>query len=173
MQYTPREPDPIANLLEPLVHGMGMSLVELSVSRTKSAKSKGSGKKDSAKKGEMKESSRVQIRLVVYKPGVIGIDDCSRLHHAILPRLELAFPKNELYVEVSSPGIARLIKDGSEFSHYIGRGIRCYHIEVSDWICGILQSANTGGIVLKTQEGMTELTYSSIGKAKLDYSQED
>ena len=169
MQFTPREPDPIFNLLEPLVRGMGMSLVELSISRTKPAKSKRAEKKEPA----VKESSRVQVRLVVYKPGVIGINDCSRIHNAILPRLELAFPNNELYVEVSSPGITRLIKDGSEFKHYMGRGIRCYCIEQSDWICGILESADTQGITLRTPEGIIELSYASIGKAKLDYSQED
>ena len=170
MHCTPRESDQWYDLLEPLVRGMGMDLIELTVSRIKPSEK---GKKNHRAAGDTKAASRAQIRLVVYKRGIIGINDCSRIHHAILPRLELALPNTELFVEVSSPGISRLIKDGSEFAYYIGSGVRCYRIEASDWVRGILTSATAEGIQLKTLEGMLELPFSSIGKAKLDTIQED
>jgi ribosome maturation factor RimP len=109
---------------------------------------------------------------VVYKGGAVGVDDCSRAHHAILPRLELAFPGEDLYVEVSSPGIDRLIKDGAEFAHYLGRGIRCYRTDISDWTSGILWAADTEGVTLKGKDGMTALSFNIIAKAKLDHSVE-
>jgi ribosome maturation factor RimP len=128
-----------------------MSLVELSLSRHKGS---------------------VQVRAVAYKQGNMGVDDCSRLHHALLPRLELAFPGQDLYVEVSSPGIERLIKDGAEFAHYTGRGVRCFRTDISDWSSGILQSSDEKGLVLKEKKGTVTLSYEVIAKAKLDYSQE-
>jgi ribosome maturation factor RimP len=151
MRFTPREPDPLFDSLDPVVRGLGMALVELSLSRHKGS---------------------VQVRVVAYKKGNMGVDDCSRLHRALLPRLELAFPGQDLYVEVSSPGIERLIKDGAEFAHYTGRGIRCFRTDISDWSSGILQSSDERGLVLKGKTGTISLDYGIIAKAKLDYSQE-
>jgi ribosome maturation factor RimP len=137
--------------LEPVIRGLGLNLVELTVSRHRGS---------------------VQIRAVVYKQGPLGVDDCSRAHHALLPRLELAFPGQDIYVEVSSPGIDRLIKDGAEFVHYVGRGVRCYCTDISDWLAGILESADEGGIVLRGKEGVMKISYEVIAKAKLDPSRE-
>jgi ribosome maturation factor RimP len=151
MRYSPREADPLFDSLEPVIRGLGMVPVELNLFR---------GRK------------RVQIRIVVYKAGIVGVDDCSRVHRAVLPRLELAFPGEDLYVEVSSPGTDRIIRDGSELHHYIGRGLACYRRDISDWTGGILQAADSLGIVLKRGNEMIELPYTVIAKAKLDHSQE-
>ncbi|MDR1239791.1 MAG: ribosome assembly cofactor RimP [Treponema sp.] len=142
---------PLYDLLEPVTRGLGLDLVELTVSRHKRA---------------------VQVRAVVYKNGPLGVDDCSRAHHALLPRLELAFSDQDLYVEVSSPGIDRLIKDGVEFAFYLGRGVRCYRTDISDWSAGILESAGEEGIVLRGKEGDIPVKYEIIAKAKLDSSLE-
>jgi ribosome maturation factor RimP len=125
-----------------------MALVELVVSRHRST----------------------QVRVVVYKPGIIGIDDCSKVHHAILPRLELAFPGEDLFVEVSSPGIDRVIKDGAEFPLWLGRGISCYLTDRSEWAGGLLRRAGEKGIELEGKAGLLELDFSLIAKARLDHS---
>ena len=151
MRFTSKEADPLFDSAKMVVQGLGMSLVDLSVSRHKAS---------------------VQVRAVVYKPGIIGVDDCSKVHHALMPRLELAFSGQNLYVEVSSPGIDRTIKDGSELRHYIGRGIRCFRTDISDWTGGVLRSADETGLVLKGKDGMILLRYEIIAKATLDYSQE-
>ncbi|QQO08192.1 ribosome assembly cofactor RimP [Breznakiella homolactica] len=151
MQYTPKGSDPVFDSLEPVVKGLGMSLVDCSVSRQKGS---------------------IHIRLIVYKNTAIGVDDCSRVHHSVTPRLELAFPGQDLYIEVSSPGIDRVIKDASEFQYYIGRGIKCYRTDISDWSAGILISADTTHLILKRGDGEVKLNYDIIAKAKLDYSQE-
>jgi ribosome maturation factor RimP len=102
----------------------------------------------------------------------MGVEDCSRLHHALLPRLELAFPGEDLYVEVSSPGINRLIKDGSEFVHYLGRGVSCYRTDISAWTGGILAAADENGVTLESREGSLRVELEKIAKAKLDYTME-
>jgi ribosome maturation factor RimP len=110
----------------------------------------------------------VQIRAVVYNGGDISLADCSAFHRAALPRLELAFPGQDLYVEVSSPGIDRLIKDGGEFRHYTGRHIRCYRTDISDWFSGLLVSSDEKGIVLAREGEECPLSYEIIVKARLD-----
>ena len=166
MKYTPR----VANSrdieaqayhsLEPVARGLGMALLELTVFRSK---------------GRGGSPGSVQVKVTAYKNGTMGVEDCSRLHRAILPRLELAFPGTDLYLEVSSPGIGRLIKDGNELVHFIGRGIKCYRTETpgggadgSGWIGGILRGADEKGFILETQDGKILLPYEGVAKAKLD-----
>ncbi|MDR1148790.1 MAG: ribosome assembly cofactor RimP [Spirochaetaceae bacterium] len=146
MRYTPKTEDQLFDSVEAVVKGFDMSLVELSVSRHKGG---------------------VQVRAIIYKNGTVGIDDCARVHRAMLPRLELAFSRQELYIEVSSPGIERKIKDGSEFIHYIGRQLTCYRTDISDWTSGILMSAGDTHIVIKGKNEMINLPYGVIAKAKL------
>jgi ribosome maturation factor RimP len=139
--------------MEGILRGLGLELIELTVFR---------------RRGRKGSPGTALVRAVVYKPGVIGLDDCSRAHRAILPRLELAFPDGELQLEVSSPGIDRLIKDGVEFARYRGRRVRCYRTDIAGWSAGIVEAADTGGIVLKGTEGTMRLDYDIIAKAKLD-----
>ena len=152
MRYTAKDAEnqEIISVREPLeavLKGLGFSLVELAVSRHRGS---------------------VQVRAVIYNGASIGTDDCSKAHRAITPRLELAFGGQDIYLEVSSPGIDRLIKDGAEFTHYAGRGVRCYRTDISDWTAGILESADEKGIVLKTKEGAVRLEFDIIAKARLD-----
>ena len=145
----------IRNALQPVLKGLGFSLIELSVSRHRGS---------------------VQIRAVIYNPGCregaaslpIGTDDCSKVHRAIMPRLELEFAGTDIYLEVSSPGIDRLIKDESEFAYYLGRKVRCYRTDITEWTAGILESADEKGINIKTNDGnITRLEFDIIAKARL------
>ncbi|MDR1971902.1 MAG: ribosome assembly cofactor RimP [Treponema sp.] len=147
MHYSPPQPDPLFEALEPAARGLKLSLVEITVSRHRGS---------------------TQVRLVVYKDGDVGLEDCSAFHRSALPRLELAFPGQDLYVEVSSPGIDRLIKDGSEFRHYTGRPVRCYRVDTSDWFSGVLLSSSAEGIELEAGGTKVHLPYEIIAKARLD-----
>ncbi len=151
MQFSPKRDDPIFDSLEPVVRGLGLSLVELTVSRHRGA---------------------VQVRLTVNKAGIVGVSDCSKVHRAVVPRLDLAFPDQEMSVEVASPGIDRVLKDASEFLMYRGRGVRCYRTDLSDWVAGIVVEADERRLVLRGSGGIVELPYDIIAKARLDYSQE-
>jgi ribosome maturation factor RimP len=151
MRYTAKdaETQEIASLqaqMEEILKGLGLRLVELVVSRHRGS---------------------AQVRVVIYNGTSTGTDDCSKAHRAITPRLELAFPGSDIYLEVSSPGTNRLIKNGVEFTHYLGRGVRCYRTDISDWTAGILETADEKGIVLRTKEGTLRLEFDIIAKAKL------
>ncbi|MDR1058029.1 MAG: ribosome assembly cofactor RimP [Treponema sp.] len=151
MRYTPRDGNEregaLYNTLEPVVKGLGMSLVELSLSRYRGA---------------------YQVRITVAGKGSLGTDDCSRLHRALLPRLELALPGQELYLEVSSPGIDRRVKDASEFAFFIGRGAACYRTDISGWTRGVIRAADEKTLTLENRDGVILLPYENIGKARLD-----
>jgi ribosome maturation factor RimP len=156
MQYTGKDAEngeisAVREPLETVVKGLGFCLVELTVSRHRGS---------------------VQIRAVIYSGNSIGTDDCSKVHRAVMPRLELAFEGQDIYLEVSSPGIDRLIKNGAEFANYTGRGVRCYRTDISDWTAGILESAGEEGIIIKTKEGSVRIEFDIIAKARLDPSQE-
>ena len=140
--------DELIESLEPLIRGTGMALIELSVFQ--------------GKRG-------VQVRAVVMSTerADTGVEDCARAHRLIVPRLELAFPGKDINLEVSSPGIDRLIKDGGEFAHYIGRELKCYLTSISDWTTGILRAADEDKIVLEVGGAETILSYEVIAKARL------
>ena len=171
MKYTPQvKTDDLYNSIEPVAQGLGMVILELSIFR---------------QKGRGGKPGSVQIKVTVYKNGNIGVDDCSRFHKAVLPRLELTFHGSDVYLEVSSPGINRLIKDGNEMVHFINREIKCYCADIeaqlnaeklrkadgaydSGWIRGILKAADEKGIILETENEKIVLPYEKIAKAKLE-----
>jgi ribosome maturation factor RimP len=163
MIYKAKEKDPaaekIALALEPVVSGLGFSILELSVSRHRGS---------------------AQIRIVI-TPGnpaltpesgrnglSIGTGELGKVHRAVLPRLEAAMDGADFSVECSSPGINRTIKEGAEFVHFYGRLVRCYLPAESDWVCGILKEADDKKIILKNGDREIELEYENIAKAKLD-----
>jgi ribosome maturation factor RimP len=137
--------------LEAVLEGMGMRLIELAVFRYRGS---------------------VQVRVVIDAGSNAGapalsVNDCAKVHRALAPRLDLAFPQKDLSLEVSSPGIQRLIKDGAEFVHFTGRGARCFRTDISNWTEGIVESSDEKGIKLRTRDGVIRLDYEIIAKAKL------
>jgi len=137
--------------LETVLKGLKYSLIELVVS---------------------KHRGSVQVKAVIYNGLSITTDDCAKVHRAIMPRLELAFAEQDIYIEVSSPGIDRLIKDGNEFRFYTGKTVRCYRTDITEWTDGLLQSADEEGIILKTKDGAERLKFDIIAKAKLGSKEE-
>ena len=137
----------IREQLRIVLEGLGFNLIELTISRHRGS---------------------VQIRLVIYNGANIGTDDCSKVHRIVMPRLELNFPHQEVYLEVSSGGIDRSIKDGEEFAYYKSKRVRCYRTDISDWTKGILESVDENGIIIKTKEEDIVLSFDIIAKAKLD-----
>jgi ribosome maturation factor RimP len=144
----------LAALIKPVLDGLGLTLVEISLSRHKGA---------------------TQVRATVYNGGIIGIDDCAKASRAMLPRLELAFggPEADFSLEVSSPGTDRVFKNRREYDIFTGRGIKCYRTDISDWAGGILERADENGIFLKTKTGGRELSFSVIAKARLSREEEE
>ncbi|MCR5762280.1 MAG: ribosome maturation factor [Treponema sp.] len=99
----------------------------------------------------------------------IGVADCSKVHHALQPKLIALLGKSEddIIMEVCSPGLERNIKNAAEFSCFVGREIRVWDKNVSDWIRGKIKSSDSEQVTLETEaDGDKAIAYNDIAKAK-------
>lgn len=135
---------------EKIVSGLGYILVELKIIPAKTT---------------------VKISAVIASKDVtkdIGVDDCSKVHHALLPRLEELLGTDDTYMEVTSPGMDRNIKNAAEFEIFKGREVRVWDKTVSDWVGGVITAADSNSVSLENQETKetTTVGFENIAKAK-------
>lgn len=128
------------------------------------------------------QNSTIQISVDIMKPeGETGIDDCALVHNTILPRLEMKYGRDNLYVEVATPGLQRNLRDYYEFSVFTGKRCRVYSLKYSCWVNGIICATDGNSVTLNdyeiedTGEKGESMTfgYEDIQKAKLEYKWED
>ena len=143
--------DRIFKDLEPVVSGLGYEIVELIIGWTK---------------------KETHITVVIYKSDGVGIDDCTRVSKTIHPRLEFFNEIENLILRVSSPGIDRVLKTRREYRIFHNRGVKILLAGSNDWLGGIIKEPGDAGFILQAKEGMMDIEYSTIKKAKLDYTEE-
>ena len=152
MEYKALESFPYYNESKLLVEGLGYALVELR---------------------HIPQNGQHQVRAVISRlhkddRQSIGIDDCAKVHRLLLPRLEALIQSTEVYIEVTSPGLERLIKNAAEFAFFIGKQVRLWDLETSDWLPGIVLAANAETVELELGDGSRKtIPFSNITKAKL------
>jgi ribosome maturation factor RimP len=132
---------------EPLVSGLGYCIVELNI---------------------FKRQTTWQVKIVIAGPENVGINDCTKVHRAILPRLEAVLDSQDMYVEVTSPGLDRILKNAAEFAVFTGKRVKVWNTDITDWIQGSVISADAVSVRLETENGPLEIPYSKIAKAKLN-----
>lgn len=137
--------DKLENILTPILDSMGISLVESSVGRHR---------------GDIK------VNLVLYKQDGIGLDDLTKAQKILRPRLELEYDRDNLSLEISSPGLSRVIKRDNEYGLFIGRSVRILHGE--DWVNGILKAYDGKNIIIEVDGKDLSYVTDEIRKAKLD-----
>ena len=137
---------------EPLVSGLGYILVDLKIVPAKST---------------------VKISAVIASKDSskdIGVEDCSKVHHALLPRLEALLGTEDTYMELTSPGMERNIKNAAEFAIFTGREVRVWDKTVSDWVGGKIVKADTTSVTLETgsaeEKEQKTVLFEDIAKAK-------
>lgn len=101
----------------------------------------------------------------------ISVNDCSKVHRVLLEALEKMLGTENTYMELSSPGMERNIKNAAEFAFFTGREIRIFDKNTTDWISGKLLSADDKSLVLEIQkdDGSKEektVSFDEIAKAK-------
>lgn len=135
----------LESTLLPLIKGLGLVLVELSVARHR---------------------GNVQVKLVLYKNGGISLDDLSEAQKTLRPRLELEFGREKLSLEISSPGINRNIKSAREYDIFKGRDVRILVGE--NWITGQLDGLDGDCLVLAGHEEPQRFRLNEVRKARLE-----
>ncbi|MCD6343846.1 MAG: hypothetical protein J7L76_08665 [Spirochaetaceae bacterium] len=134
----------VKNIISPLLDGMGLSLVEISIGR---------------------QRGDVKVNLVLYKEGGISLDHLTAAQKVLRPRLELEYDRENLSIEISSPGLSRVIKSPQEYSIFTGRQFRLLLDE--EWIDCILKEAGDDNILIEIDKKITEIPIHNIRKAKL------
>ena len=107
------------------------------------------------------------VNIVLFSPGGVGIDDLSKAHRLLIPRLEALLKTDELAVEVGSPGLDRNLKYKRELELYVGKTIKLYLSGGSDWEEGLLTSFQNDEVRFETKTGNRTIPVAEIHKAKL------
>jgi ribosome maturation factor RimP len=145
------EEQALLDQVKPILDGMGFRLVELRLGRSK---------------------RQSYLSVVVYRPEGVGIDECAAISRNLLPRLELLDWLPGLRLEVSSPGLDRVLKSNEEFGIFKGRGLKVWKDGAEDWIDGINEGLSGGMLRLNRSGVVLEIPLAQIRKAKLDASPE-
>ena len=146
MDYIEPDKIPYFKDCEPLISGLGFKLVELVVFR---------------------KQSSWQVKVVLTGAEGVGIADCTKVHRALLPRLEAILSSQDMYVEVASPGLDRILKNALEFSVFSGKNVKVWNTDISDWMQGVIVSSTKEAVTLSTEQGEQTVPYNKIAKAKL------
>lgn len=148
LEYEPLEKMPHYSECAPLVEGLGYTLVELHISPAKTI-------------------TKITAVIASKDPAVdIGVNDCSKVHHALLPRLEAILGTEDTYMELTSPGMERNFKNAAEFSVFVGREVRVWDKTVTDWVSGKILSADEKSVTLEKDGGSQTISFENIAKAK-------
>jgi ribosome maturation factor RimP len=92
--------DRIAELVAPLLEGTHLELVDV----------------------EYVQEREWYLRIFIDKPEGIGIDDCEQVSRLLEgPLDEIDYLKQAYYLEVSSPGLDRVLRRDRDFERYAGR----------------------------------------------------
>ena len=97
-----------------------------------------------------KEPTGMYLRIYIDKPEGITLDDCEKYHRTVLPLVE-NFDYD--FMEVSSPGIDRPLKNDRDFERHIGEQIEVRLFKAMDGVKqmnGILADYDPEKLVLET-----------------------
>lgn len=122
-----------------------------------------------------KEAQDYYLRIFIDKPEGISLEDCEKVNDAINDMLDEAnYIKDQYFLEVSSPGIERVLRKDKHLQTNIGKEIVCNlfkPVEKSKQIEGVLQEFDQDQLILQV-EGKGENTTierKNIAKMKLKY----
>ena len=143
--------DSVREAVEPVLAGMGLFLVEMTLGRRKGT---------------------TRVGVVIYRKEGIGVDDCAEVSGMLLPRLETIEGMGDVSLEVSSPGIERTLRNPGEYAIFAGRGVRILAGAETEWQGGIIQRVEGSILWLKTGREIKGFAIADIRKARLDHSVE-
>jgi ribosome maturation factor RimP len=121
------------------------------------------------------ESGRWVLRVFIDKPGGVNLDDCAFISHQIEDLIEVddVIPQR-YFLEVSSPGLDRVLKKEADFQRFCGEKAS---VKTREALAG---RRNFKGRILRCEQGVLEMedtegarfefSLDEIEKARLEYS---
>ena len=120
-----------------------------------------------------KENGDQMLRLLIDKESGVDLDICSRVTRAIKGEIDDA----EIFydhLEVSSPGLDRIIKTDKDFARFCGYKIKLKTLKSfagPRTLKGKLSSADAENIIIETEDGPVNIPRSAITTVRLDPEQ--
>jgi len=134
-------------VVEPVVAGMGDELVEL----------------QAANGGRM-------LRLFIDKPGGINVDDCAAVSRQLSRVFEVEGVEYDR-LEVSSPGLDRPLRKGSDFARFAGHKadvrMRTPDATGRRRFIGVLRGADEANVALELEGQTVRLALNDVERARL------
>ena len=121
----------------------------------------------------VKEGKDYYLRIIIDKDGTIDIKDCEIVNNAINDILdEEDYIKEQYYLEVSSPGLERILRKKEHFLKQIGNEINVKlfkAINKEKELKGILKEYNDNEIILSQDDNDIKIDLKNIALAKTIY----
>ena len=143
----------VSSLIEPIIESIGYSLYDLLY---------------------VKEGKDYYLRVVIDKPEGIDLDDCEKVNDAITDILDEAdYIKDMYFLEVSSPGIERVLRKDKHFMGQIGNEIYLKlfkSVSGKKEIQGILKEYSSESLTLELDGDLIKIDNKDIANAKTIYN---
>lgn len=121
-----------------------------------------------------KEGKEYFLRIFIDKPEGIDLNDCEKVNNSINDLLDEAdYIKEQYFLEVSSPGIERILKKDKHLQANIGNLVEVKlfkPIEEQKVIQGILKNFNKENLTIKSNEKNIEIERKNISVIKTVYN---
>ena len=120
----------------------------------------------------VKEGSEYYLRIYIDKEGGVKIDDCEAASRKISDLLDEADPISEAYIlEVSSPGLFRVLRKDKDFERSIGKTVLLKFFKAVDGekqLRGDLESFDSANFVIATGKESISVPRENVAKISLD-----
>ncbi|MDD3853046.1 MAG: ribosome maturation factor RimP [Syntrophomonadaceae bacterium] len=120
-----------------------------------------------------KENGEQMLRLLIDKESGIDMDICSRVSRAIKGKIDDADIFYD-HLEVSSPGLDRIIKTDKDFERFRGYNVKLKTLKSFEGprkLEGKLSVADAENIIIETKDGPVQVPRSVITVVRLDPEQ--
>ena len=122
----------------------------------------------------VKEAKNYFLRIFIDKDDGINLDDCEKVNNAITDLLDEAdLISDQYFLEVSSPGVERIIRKEKHLNENIGNEIevKLYKpIEGNKQIVGILKSFDNSNVVIEVLEKEISIPRKEISLMKTTFN---
>lgn len=140
----------LEKLIEPVVRGLGYDYVGLQL---------------------FPQGKHSIIKLYIDKPGGVTLDDCSQVSRQVMAVLEVEAEEMAQYnLEVSSPGLDRILFTAEQFKQYLGKKVSV-HLNVAmngqRNFNGSLKDVQDSVIVIESNGALIPLSFADIHEARL------
>ena len=111
------------------------------------------------------------LRIYIDKGELISIEDCTKVSNHVNNVLSVETDFDYERLEVSSPGLDRVIKKLKDFERFKGRQAKIktrFAIENRKIFKGILSGIKNESIMIKIEDKLLSIDFENIDKARLD-----